>query len=218
MDRSSIRAYTSSSSRTAHAHAPYTQALLAEYAREKNTILIDSADPFVAPHIVIHEAPMQDYREIEEVFIPFQLCMYGRYLTLPHCECSGPCCQQYYFLSPTLASPPPAVEPVARQEVDDIVTFEAAGTVPCELEEIVTRETEELFESEDESDSGNDSDSSSDTPTTPQDGEFTDLPAELAKTEEAWAPQLDLYVDEEGDEDDLPPFDDWYQSIAQRAT
>ena len=96
-----------------------------------------------------------------------------------------------------------SLPPTAEQQPDEeIVTDD----VPCECED----------ESDDvESDS--DSSSSSDTPMTPQDGTFADTHFVLCNEQkvEVGHVQKSFYIDE--DDDDLPPFDDWYQSIAQRA-
>lgn len=176
-----------------------TQPLLLEYAHQPNTLIIDSVNPFIAPHIVISEAAAQNPWVLDGIYAPPQNCNYGQYLTHPSHSCVGPCClstySQYNLPSPAQEFLPPVEEGIG-----------------------IEAEEEELFqECEDESDLGSDSDSSSDALLTPQDDAFLDTSPMLCKGVRDASPEpQSFYIDE--DDDDLPPFDDWYQSIAQRAT
>lgn len=118
--------------------------------------------------------------------------------------CSGPCCYQHTYSSPpTLELELPEPELLAFA---DLSTFEIEG-----IELIDDAESS----SDTSSDSDTGSDASSDTLVTPQDDAFC-APA-LPLLKDTPPPPLDARFCIDEDEDELPPFDDWYQTIARRA-
>ena len=165
-------------------------------------------NPLVVPHIVIHEAPDQHPYELDHVRSPWQCCNYGNSLTHPNIACYGHCCLHNYYSTPIEENPPSLVQDAAPASVN--VLHEAECTSDSESEDETETETETELSTDSESTY------SSDTLMTPQDEMFMEIPAALVKHEAAPQPKASFYLDE--DEDDLPPFDDWYQSIAQRAT
>ncbi|EKM59282.1 uncharacterized protein PHACADRAFT_169800, partial [Phanerochaete carnosa HHB-10118-sp] len=70
--------------------------LLSQYCYDPNALILDSVDPLLTPHIVIHEAPEQDLRTLENISIPPQWCYYGYFLTHPF-GCSGSCCNHHAY-------------------------------------------------------------------------------------------------------------------------
>jgi len=174
--------------------------LLSHYCHDPNALILDSVDPFLAPHIVIHEAPEQDLKTLEDIYVSPQCCYYGYLLTHP-VGCSGTCCYHHTY------STPPVLE----------LDLPEPDLSAIEIESIEFVDEVEL-NSDSSSDSDSGSDSSSDTLVTPHDAAFPHVPS-LPLLKDTPPPELDerFFIDEDEDEDGLPPFDDWYQTIARRA-
>ncbi|KIP12774.1 hypothetical protein PHLGIDRAFT_32674 [Phlebiopsis gigantea 11061_1 CR5-6] len=189
-----------------HMERPFTwtdpaEPLLSDYARQPNTIVIDSVAPFIAPHIVISEAPTQNPWELDCIYAPPQHCYYGTYLTHPSFSCVGPCCSYSAYWS---VAPPQEFLPPVPMDVD-----EEQPTIDVETEDAFDVDGgDESDEPETDSD-----DASTDTPMTPQDGTFVDAPPPLFGDGKP-AGGVRFHIDE--DDEELPPFDDWYRDIAQR--
>lgn len=182
--------------------------LLASYIHEPNTLILDSVDPFVAPHVVIHEAPELDLRTLDGIYISPQCCYGGRFLTHPS-GCTAACCfHRLYAAPPVLELELPAPELAPLNALDAAVEIEGI--------EFVDEADSSSDSSSDSSDSGSDadadSDASSDTLVTPTHAAAFAAPGALPLLKDTPPPVLD-----EDDEDGLPPFDDWYQAIARRA-
>ena len=182
------------------------QPLLSDYARQPNTTVIDSVDPFVAPHIVISGAPPQNLWELDCIYAPPQHCYYGTYLTHPSFSCVGPCCGYggYWSVEAPQEFLPPVPMDVDEEPLPVDVEPEDAFDIDVDVED-------ESDEPETDSD-----DASTDTPMTPQDGAFVDAPPPLL-CEDGVKPASGTYFHIDEDDDGLPPFDDWYTNIAQRA-
>lgn len=143
--------------------------------------VFDSANPFRATHIIVHEVLDQHPWEACQNKVP--LPQHCEFLTVPGAPC--PCHS-------------PVVTREAQLEEEEAVYF------TDESDEDVEADSDELSPTEE-----SDSESVFDCLDTPQDGVFrftTASPPSKLRHE---------FVLEE-DEEDLPPFDDWYQDIARR--
>lgn len=186
----------------------YAQHLLQYYSICRDTRIIDSLTPFSAPHIIIHEVPDQaPWQACESRAIVPQNC---GYLRVPDLPCSCP--PSLPTDAPTLPVPPSTIiEGVPLEHRDDLVPRDV------ESADFDSEDELEMLSSTDESDS--------DMPDTPQGEVFRFIVSSLALEEEAeqelhgllqLRPKLLREFVLEDDEDELPPFDVWYQEIAQR--
>ncbi|THH30701.1 hypothetical protein EUX98_g3501 [Antrodiella citrinella] len=168
------------------------EALLASYSRDPSSLVIDSPRPCTIPHIVITEAPLQDPWEAFVNNTPNpQDCGYGYYLTVPS----------------ALVDHVNVAWPADEHTSDDPYF---ASPLSMSLSECSDDNTGE-------SESGSDDDLESPLPLTPPTSHLEfDVDVVMPDACRKTAPTATFYVDED-EEDDLPPFDDWYLDIAQRA-
>ncbi|KAI0089075.1 hypothetical protein BDY19DRAFT_993308 [Irpex rosettiformis] len=204
--------------------------LLEFYGLCRDTRIIDSLHPFTAPHIIIHESPDQT---------PWDACVnrvvpqYCAYLMVPGVPCHCP------VPADDISS---SDESIHMEEVTDSQGQQTACFTAIHFEQGV--EPDEMDEQEtDMLSPSDDSDSNSDFwPDTPKDDVFrftitSDLPLSYSSTPSYPLPsdpseieqsygslpnvgygekfRHDYALDE--DEDELPPFDEWYQDIADRS-
>lgn len=169
--------------------------------------MIDSVQPFSVPHIVIEEAFLEDpWQAFVNHTVNPQDCRFGFYLTVP--------ASQVEFVNVC----PPAED---EDESDDDHILDGFGNAyiswdsesePDSPEEPCTPDSGLFHPHDDMVEWKDSSHTQSPDPETTISGEKFDPPS----------PNVDsnvtriTFVDDD-DEDDLPPFDDWYLSIAQRA-
>ncbi|KAH8094869.1 hypothetical protein BXZ70DRAFT_341647 [Cristinia sonorae] len=177
--------------------------LLVQHSRDSSSIILDSPYPCTVPHIIITEAPPQDPFEAQLNNTPNpQDAGYGYYLTVPN------------IYVDTINVPPPAPSPYTSY--DD-------PYFACSSSEITFSEDEDL-EGIYESESGSDEDDSPMLRTPPNlPLEFEDIALSNngfsgPKSDSLSSSSFEFDDNEDDDEDSLPPFDDWYLNIAQRAT
>ncbi|TCD67551.1 hypothetical protein EIP91_012248 [Steccherinum ochraceum] len=176
--------------------------LLAHLSRDPSSLIIDSAHPCTTPHIVITEAAPQDPWEASANNTPNpQDCAFGYYLTVPSpavdvvnvCEPAHPCCDDPYF------------------------TWAEASEGDGEVE---AYDGDYDWSHLSESESGSDDDSpvllTPPRRVLPLDVAVSQSDDTCSLSTTTKTEPLRMYEDDD-DEDGLPPFDDWYMDIAQRA-
>ncbi|KAK0491302.1 hypothetical protein IW261DRAFT_80176 [Armillaria novae-zelandiae] len=152
--------------------------LLQSHSHILGTLVLDSINPFRAPHLVITFAPPEDPWIAWGNQISPQ---YPGWLTVP-----GPLSVGYWDDEDYLLDDHSAME--AAGESDDDVDFLPAA-----------------FDQEGDRDEESEPDTTP--PGTPEEERTIHLETIKEEDEDVW---------EDEDDDDLPPFDDWYQQIAQR--
>lgn len=170
-----------------------------KYARD--TIILDSPCPFVAPHIIISPPPPQNpWNPWENATNDPQDCGYGRYLVVPS--------RSVQFINQPVWEPTDTSSSSTWDDDADLSESESRPEspepeTPVDEEDTLSKYQQEIL---DDLDFFN---------------ENSLLDLVIPVTEDpAWAkdfssPSSQMFVDDD-DEDDLPPFDDWYQSVARR--
>jgi hypothetical protein len=169
----------------------------------RDTRIIDSVSSFSVPHIIIHEVPDQaPWEACENRAVAPQHC---DYLTVPGTPC-------FCVPSPDVAH----AETLPTLIVEETLSFTGRHepSLPEEIEfaEVGTEEDLGMLSPVDESDS--------DMPDTPEEDVFRFTivdsrgPSAMPVLESCTKFSHTFVL--EDDEDDLPPFDEWYQDIARR--
>ncbi len=196
-------------------HMINIQPLLEFYGSCRDTRIIDSVHPFSAPHIIIHEAPdpMPWEACVNRVVVP-QHCWYLMVPGTP-CHCPPPVTEELSSLDVSVHIEEVDViqEEYTVRPSEPLVDVNAIPDVDGDVDELA------LLSPSDESDSN--SEFWPDTPkedvfrfTVSIDPPLSDLPSEPSLSNTCYKVGNEFVLEE--DDDDLPPFDDWYQDIAQR--
>ncbi|CAL1701244.1 unnamed protein product [Somion occarium] len=185
--------------------------LLAYHHRQTRSLILDSAEPFLAPHIIIEEAEPQDPDEpyVSGTRNP-QDYAFGQLLIVP---------ARYVNLINVRRLGEDSYDEDEDEDEDDDEDDEIIGEDEGEYDEVID-EVESLEAIPDMyPDSSSDSDGPS-SPSSPLDATWLDYSQFSDEVISKDGP-ADLFDEPEyaidEDDDELPPFDDWYVSVAQRS-
>jgi hypothetical protein len=170
------------------------------------TTIIDSVNPFIAPHIIINAPPPQD------PWVPWgnatndpQDMGYGRYLTVPSRSLNYiNCWDEEFFGEPDTSSAQQHPLELQEQDLTDSDDDDSDCTPP-----LTPLPDEDLAFFSEESDCTDDATFLLDHPSLLQGGLSSCGRTSPMKFTHSFA------IDDD-DDDDLPPFDDWYQSVVNR--
>jgi hypothetical protein len=179
--------------------------LLAQAKKYFGTLIIDSPTPSITPHIIINEPPLYDANPWINIYNATQNpqdCAFGKYLTVPSMLVE-------VINSPricALKEPPPSGSTSDSSVPATPLLFTLVEAMPAHSPYTSDLLCDELDNKD------------MDIPDLKIISELDDACAEYYDSESEYGSQEDEDdgYDEYGDEDDLPPLDDWYQQIASR--
>ena len=185
------------------------ESLLSYHRNQPRSLILDSTKPFSVPHIIIEEAELQD------PYMAFANCI--------------PSPQDYAF-GQLLTIPAKGVSFI-NDDPDDYGAEDFLGQVIFAGTSDIENSVPELCPDQGSSSSESESPTSPSTPLDPSESwlddtiythdvvECTDIPHPSLFTEpDIYCHRSESEYDLDEDEDDLPPFDDWYTDIARRST